>query len=120
MGKPNQIGHSHSGFIDMGVGLGIPGVLLWLSFCLSLIVIGLKAFVVRRDVAGLALMLVTCGFLGRMVLESVSKDHMLHIFLFTVAALLAWDPSRPNREVTCLITYFSPSLPPMSAGRSCS
>jgi hypothetical protein len=24
-----------------------------------------------------------------MVLESVSKDHMLHIFLFTVAALLA-------------------------------
>lgn len=90
VGKPNQIGHSHSGFIDLGVGLGVPGVLLWLSFCLSLIVIGLKAFVLRRDVAGLALMLVTCGFLGRMMLESVSKDHMLHIFLFTVAALLAW------------------------------
>lgn len=89
VGKPNQIGHSHSGFIDMVVGLGVPGVLLWLSFCVSLIVIGLKAFVLRRDAAGLALMLVTCGFLGRMVLESVSKDHMLHIFLFTVAALLA-------------------------------
>jgi O-antigen ligase len=88
-GKPNQIGHSHSGFIDMGVGLGVPGVLLWVSFCLSLIVIGLKVFVLRREVAGLVLMLVTCGFLGRMVLESVSKDHMLHIFLFTVAALLA-------------------------------
>ncbi len=88
-GKPNQIGHSHSGFIDMAVGLGVPGVLLWLSFCVSLIVIGLKAFVLRREVAGLALMLVTCGFLGRMVLESISKDHMLHIFLFTVAALLA-------------------------------
>lgn len=90
VGKPNQIGHSHSGFIDLAIGLGVPGVLLWLSFCLSLIVIGFKAFVLRRDVAGLALMLVTCGLLGRMVLESVSKDHMLHIFLFTVAALLAW------------------------------
>lgn len=89
VGKPNQIGHSHSGFIDIGVGLGIPGVLLWLAFCVSLIAIGLKAFVLRREVAGVALMLVTCGFLGRMVLESVSKDHMLHIFLFTVAALLA-------------------------------
>ncbi|UDM16537.1 O-antigen ligase [Vogesella sp. XCS3] len=95
VGKPNQIGHSHSGFIDLGVGLGVPGVLLWLSFCLSLIVIGFKAFVLRRDVAGLALMLVTCGFLGRMVLESVSKDHMLHIFLFTVAALLAWMHQNP-------------------------
>lgn len=88
-GHANKVGHSHSGFIDLGVGLGVPGILLWLGFCLSLLWQGLCAFTRRRDLAGLALMLVTCGFMGRMLLESVSKDHMLHLFLFTIAALLA-------------------------------
>lgn len=86
-GKPNTLGHSHSGFIDLGVGLGVPGIILWLGFCFSMIWYGFVAFSRRQDMAGLALMLVTSGFMGRMVLESVSKDHMLHIFLFTAAAL---------------------------------
>lgn len=97
-GYPNQVGHSHSGFIDLGVGLGVPGILLWLGFCFSLVWQGYLAFRKRRDIAGLALMLVTCGFMGRMVLESVSKDHMLHIFLFTVAALLAQMQLNQNHE----------------------
>lgn len=88
-GHPNQVGHSHSGFIDLGVGLGVIGVALWLAFCGVLIWTGYRAFRLRRDTLGLVLMLVTCGFLGRMLLESVNKDHMLHLFLFTAAALLA-------------------------------
>lgn len=88
-GHPNQVGHSHSGFIDLGVGLGVFGIVLWLAFCGVLIRAGYRAFRLRRDTLGLVLMLVTCGFLGRMLLESVNKDHMLHIFLFTAAALLA-------------------------------
>lgn len=88
-GHPNQVGHSHSGFIDLGVGLGVVGIALWLAFCGVLIWTGYRAFRLRRDTLGLVLMLVTCGFLGRMLLESVNKDHMLHIFLFTAAALLA-------------------------------
>ncbi|MCS3802867.1 O-antigen ligase [Chromobacterium alkanivorans] len=88
-GHPNQVGHSHSGFIDLGVGLGVVGIALWLAFCGVLIWTGYQAFRLRRDTLGLVLMLVSCGFLGRMLLESVNKDHMLHIFLFTAAALLA-------------------------------
>ena len=88
-GHPNQVGHSHSGFIDLGVGLGVAGIALWLAFCGVLIWTGYRAFRLRRDTLGLVLMLVTCGFLGRMLLESVNKDHMLHIFLFSAAALLA-------------------------------
>ncbi|WP_337882394.1 O-antigen ligase family protein [Chromobacterium haemolyticum] len=88
-GHPNQVGHSHSGFIDLGVGVGVVGIALWLAFCGVLIWTGYRAFRLRRDTLGLVLMLVTCGFLGRMLLESVNKDHMLHIFLFTAAALLA-------------------------------
>lgn len=88
-GHSNRVGHSHSGFIDLGLGLGVPGILLWLVFCFLLLQVGLRAFTRRHDVLGLVLMLVTGGFVGRMILESINKDHMLHIFLFTVAALLA-------------------------------
>lgn len=86
---PNNVGHSHSGFIDLGVGLGIPGVILWLSFCVGLFVTGYRAFLRHRSLPGLVLMLIVCGFNGRMLIESVNKDHMLHIFLFMVGALLA-------------------------------
>ncbi|AXE29360.1 hypothetical protein DK842_05250 [Chromobacterium phragmitis] len=96
-GRPNQVGHSHSGFIDLGLGLGVAGILLWVAFCGSLIFIGFQGFKQRRDVLGLVLMLITCGFLGRMMLESVFRDHMLHIFLFTSAALLA-EMSRRREE----------------------
>ncbi|WP_225547247.1 O-antigen ligase family protein [Chromobacterium violaceum] len=96
-GYPNKVGHSHSGFIDLGLSLGVPGVALWIAFCGSLIFIGFQAFRQRRDVLGLVLMLITCGFLGRMVLESVFRDHMLHIFLFISAALLA-EMSREQQE----------------------
>ncbi|MGC0151308.1 O-antigen ligase family protein [Chromobacterium vaccinii] len=88
-GHPNNVGHSHSGFIDWGVGLGLPGVLLWLAFCATLLGFGYRAFRQRREILGLMLMLVTAGYLGRMLMESVNKDHMLYLFLFTAGALLA-------------------------------
>jgi hypothetical protein len=100
LGYPNPtVAHSHSGMIDLGVGLGIPGVILWLAFCGSLIVIGFRAFAVRGEILGLVLMLITCGFIGRMMIESIMRDHMVLLFLFSAAALLAEMQShRENRE----------------------
>ncbi|WP_293761716.1 O-antigen ligase family protein [uncultured Aquitalea sp.] len=86
---PNTVAHSHSGFIDFGIGLGLIGVLLWAALCLVFIYRGFRAFRSRKDALGLALMLVTAGYLGRMMMESINKDHMLHIFLFTAGAVLA-------------------------------
>lgn len=88
-GLKNQLGHSHSGFIDLGVGLGIPGILLWFGFCGMMVLRGFRQFTQQHDARGLVLMLVTCGFIGRMMMESVNKDHMLILFLFLVGALLA-------------------------------
>ena len=98
-GQSNHVEHSHSGFINLGIGLGIPGIILWVMFCLSLIFSGYRAFLLRRDVLGLALVLVTTGFLGRMVLDTVNKDHMLHIFLFSVGAMLAELYMRESKEM---------------------
>lgn len=88
-GIPNPLAHSHSGIIDLGVGLGVPGLLLWLGFCWTLVWFGYRAFAARHDLHGLILMLVSCGFIGRMALESIMRDHMVCLFLFIAAALLS-------------------------------
>ncbi|WP_082696061.1 O-antigen ligase family protein [Aquitalea pelogenes] len=89
LGIKNNLGHAHSGFIDLGLALGVPGIVLWLLFCASLFVTGYRRFRYQQDVRGLMLMLMVCGFLGRMLNESIFRDHMLQLLLFVAGALLA-------------------------------
>lgn len=81
-------GHAHSGWIDLGVGGGWPALLLWAAFLANLIAAGLLAFLKRGNPHGLLLFFITTGFAGRMVLDSVNKDHMLQMFLFLAGLLL--------------------------------
>lgn len=79
--------HSHSGFIDLAVGTGIPGALLWLGFLGSLVVLGWRRFRQTHDYCALALLLFVTGYSVRMVLDSIIRDHMLQMFLFLAAFL---------------------------------
>ena len=81
--------NAHSGIIDLGIRLGLPGIVLWFGYCLALVVTGLRAYSVRGELRGLVLLLVSCGFMGRMMIESIQRDHMLFLFLFITAGLLA-------------------------------
>jgi O-antigen ligase len=79
-GEPK--GHSHSGFIDLLAGIGIPGVLLWYGFLLSL------AWRARTGTGtGLAVFFVVADFAMRSVIDSNIRDHMLQQFLFLAAVL---------------------------------
>lgn len=89
LGIKNNLGHAHSGFIDLGVALGIPGIALWLIFCGSLFLTGYQRFRYAQDIRGLMLMLMVGGFLGRMMNESIFRDHMLQLFMLVAGALLA-------------------------------
>jgi hypothetical protein len=81
-------GYSHSGIIDMAIGMGIPGVLLWITFLASLAWLGLRRFLHTGNYAGLTLLFVVLDFSTRLLLDSVTKDHMLQQFML-VAGLLA-------------------------------
>ena len=85
---PGTGGHSHSGMIDFAVAAGIPGVVLWMSFILTLIAFGGIAYFRYGEVAGLVLVFLTSGFFGRSFLDSSMRDHMLEQFLFVTAFLL--------------------------------
>lgn len=81
-------GHSHSGLLDLAIGVGIPGVVLWLALLGYGAYVGAAAFLRRNSYPGLALLVLVIAFGVRMIFDSVIRDHMLQQFLFT-AALLA-------------------------------
>ncbi|MHB8536279.1 MAG: O-antigen ligase family protein [Sulfuricaulis sp.] len=77
-------GHSHSGLLDMAIGLGIPGALLWLGFFASLASVVRRQYRAKGNYAALLLLLLLIDYGGRMVLDSVIRDHMLQQFMFLV------------------------------------
>ena len=86
--EPSPGMHSHSGMIDFAVGAGIPGVVLWLGFVLTLIAFGGIAYFCYGAASGLVLVFLTSGFFGRSLLDSSMRDHMLEEYLFVAAFLL--------------------------------
>lgn len=81
-------GHAHSGWIDLGIGGGIPALLLMAGFLGSLLAIGALRYFRHGDPHALWLLLLTSGYAGRMVVDSVNRDHMLQIFMFLGLYLL--------------------------------
>jgi hypothetical protein len=84
------VGHSHSGFIDLAIGAGVPGVLLWLGWMATWFRFGLTRYFRHASFAGLALALLVFEFNARMVLDSISRDHSLQQFLFLAGLLTAF------------------------------
>lgn len=82
------IGHSHSGWVDLGVGVGVPGLFFWFCFSAGLIFIGARNYLKHRDSIALVLFFVVAGFNGRMVLDSVNKDHMIVVFFLVLGFLV--------------------------------
>jgi O-antigen ligase len=91
-----QLGHAHSGWIDLGLGGGMPALALWAAFLGSLMWRGWRAFFERANAHGLLLFLLTTGYAGRMALDSVNKDHMLQMFMFLAGLLLILTAPQPK------------------------
>jgi O-antigen ligase len=81
----------------MAIGTGIPGVLLWTAFLGSLAWFGLRRFLDTRNYAALALFFVILDFSTRLLLDSVTKDHMLQQFVL-VTGLLAVQTAGASRS----------------------
>lgn len=73
--------HSHSGLIDFAIANGLPGLVLWLAFLASLAWAGWRAFSGDQMAMGLILMFLVSGFLGRSIVDSNLRDHILQQFL---------------------------------------
>ena len=63
-------------------------MVVWIAFLGSLAWLGLRRFLDTGSYAGLALLFVVLDFSTRLLLDSVTKDHMMQQFML-VAGLLA-------------------------------
>ena len=79
--------HSHNSWIDFGLEVGIPGLLLWASFLFILIQKGWQAWKVQKEPLGLALAVLVIMFAVRGLLDSIFRDHEIEQFIL-VAGLL--------------------------------
>lgn len=77
-------GHSHSGLLDLTIGIGIPGSVLWLAFLFSLWLLAWRHYRAAPNYAAVLLMLLLIDFGARMLVDSVIRDHMLQQFMFLV------------------------------------
>lgn len=73
--------HAHSGMVEFLISMGYPGLLLWLLALFSVASLGICRLRQGIDMIGLWSVLLTFGFAGRMVVENISRDHMLMMFM---------------------------------------
>lgn len=88
--------HSHSSVIDLAIGIGIPGVLLWLTFLCALVGVGSKSLRQSHQPAGLVLTLVAMVYMVGAFVDSNVRDHMLEEFMFLSAVFLVL--ARPSEK----------------------
>ncbi|MEW6331580.1 MAG: O-antigen ligase family protein [Pseudomonadota bacterium] len=95
------MGHSHSGVLDVAIGAGVPGLLLWFAFLVSLAWLGWRRFSRLHVFVGLALLMVVLDYFTRMFLDSTVKDHMLQQFMLVAGLLAALSAAaaRPEEHV---------------------
>ncbi len=74
-------GHSHSGMLDLAIGIGLPGVGLWLLFLALTVRSAWRQASQKRNPTGLLICLLVLGFFSRSLIDSNLRDHMLEEFL---------------------------------------
>lgn len=79
--------HSHNSWIDFGLEVGIPGLLLWGWILLLLAQFGWRTWRTLKEPLGLALAVLAIMFAVRGLLDSIFRDHELEQFML-IAGLL--------------------------------
>ncbi len=87
--EPSTTSQSHSGLLNFTLAAGIPGLILWLCIIGYLLKRGWVCFYRHKKTAGLFLIMFVFGFAVRSIFDDVLRDHMLEIFFFFSALLLA-------------------------------
>ncbi len=92
-----RIGQSHSGIIDLALGIGIPGLLMWIIFIFYLFRISIFEFKNRYNILAVLLFFNVTGFFLRSVVDSNMRDHMFLTFMLITGLVLGYI-SRDNSE----------------------
>lgn len=80
--------HAHCGFIDLGVGTGVIGLIIWTALIVSIVLTGFREFMNKQSYFGLLAAVLATSFYFRMFVDSINRDHMLQQFVFLISLYL--------------------------------
>jgi hypothetical protein len=80
---------SHSGILDLALGVGIPGVFLWSLFIYTLSNSSFREFKKSFNYYSLLTLFITMGFYGRSIVDSNMRDHMFLQFMLLLGISLS-------------------------------
>ena len=78
---------AHNGFLDLGVSMGIPGMLLFMAFLGSLVSYAVGVALPSGSGLRLALVLVVAAYAARTLLDATTRDHIVQEFMLTAGVL---------------------------------
>ena len=80
--------HSHSGVLDLALGVGIPGLLLWSLFIYTASSNSFRKFKESFSYFSLLSLFFIMGFYGRSIVDSNMRDHMFLQFMLLLGISL--------------------------------
>jgi hypothetical protein len=89
--------HSHSGFVDLGASVGIPGLALFIAFLAALCLYAKRAPESGDGGLALALVLVVAGYAVRTALDSTLRDHVIQQFMLVAGLIMGTLASGERR-----------------------
>jgi len=78
---------SHSGVLDFTLANGLVGMLLWITFCITLLRLGWKSFMTDNNPWGLLLILTLSSFFVRIVLDGHFGSFRLKMFALLMGVI---------------------------------
>lgn len=88
--------HSHSGIIDLGIGTGIIGVLLWVVIGIYITILSYQYFIRYHSFFALISLFSTTGFYARFLVDSNMRDHVFLMFLSLMAMSVVFMLSKKH------------------------
>lgn len=89
---------SHSGILELALGVGVPGLLLWFGFLGALLRLGWRTFFRNHHPVGLILLFIVTGVFGRSLVDGNLRDHMMEQFLFLCGVLTVFASAAENKQ----------------------
>ena len=89
--------HSHSGILDLADGVGIPGLILWVTFVVATWFSALTAFRRRLIAPAAFALLIMFDFSARSVVDSIFRDHMWQQFMLLAGFFANWGAIEAHR-----------------------
>jgi len=79
---------SHSSILDLTIGIGIPGLLLWCIFIFYISYVSFQFFSKKESFFSMLTLFISIGYFSRGIVDANLRDHMILQFMLILGLCL--------------------------------